>query len=40
MLYHGWGVTQSTEEATRLFRAAAAAGSRAAQEWLRRIATH
>jgi hypothetical protein len=40
MLYHGWGAPQNTAEATRLFRAAAAAGSRRAQEWLRRLATH
>jgi len=40
MLHHGWGTAQNTQEAMRLFRAAAAAGSRTAREWLRRLATH
>jgi TPR repeat protein len=33
-------VQQNTQEAMRLFRIAAAAGSRTAKEWLRRLATH
>ena len=40
MLFYGWGAPADTAEATRLFRAAAAAGSRVAQEWLRKLSNH